>query len=59
MLAVLPVAGMALAGLAGARPWAVLLGSPGGVGLLLLGVTLDLCGVAWLRRLARRVEAVG
>jgi tight adherence protein B len=57
LLALLPVLGMVLASGAGARPWEVLLGSGGGFGLLVAGLALDALGVAWLCRMARRVEA--
>ncbi|WP_344600333.1 hypothetical protein [Sporichthya brevicatena] len=56
LLAALPLVGMALAALAGAHPWRVLLATPSGVALLTLGVGLDAAGVVWLYRLARRVE---
>lgn len=57
LLALLPVLGMVLASCAGARPWEVLLGSGAGFGLLVAGLGLDGLGVAWLCRMARRVEA--
>ena len=58
LLAALPLIGMALAASVGARPWRVLLGSPVGFGLLLLGLGLDAAGVLWLHRMARRVEVL-
>jgi tight adherence protein B len=59
LLAALPLLGMVLATLVGARPWRVLLGSAAGGGLLALGLALDAAGVAWLIRMTRRVEAIG
>ncbi|HUR75310.1 MAG TPA: type II secretion system F family protein [Sporichthya sp.] len=58
LLAALPLVGMALAASAGARPWQVLLGTPSGLALLVLGLGLDAAGVLWLQRMARRVEVL-
>ncbi len=58
LLAALPLVGMVLATAAGARPWRVLLGTPSGFGLLVVGLALDAAGVAWLYRMARRVEVL-
>lgn len=58
LLAALPLVGMGLAAAAGAQPWRVLLGTPSGFALLLLGLGLDGAGVLWLHRMARRVEVL-
>jgi tight adherence protein B len=58
LLAALPLVGMGLAAAAGAHPWRVLLGTPSGFALLLLGLGLDAAGVLWLHRMARRVEVL-
>lgn len=58
LLATLPLVGMGLAASAGARPWRVLLGTPSGFALLVLGLGLDAAGVLWLHRMARRVEVL-
>lgn len=57
LLATLPLFGLALGLAMGARPQAVLLGSPGGRLLLLAGVGLDVLGVGWTARLAARAES--
>lgn len=57
LLAGLPVLGAALGGAAGAQPWRVLLTTPAGALLLVLGLGLDLTGLAWLHAMTRRVEA--
>lgn len=53
LLAVLPLGGIALAAGLGARPVQVLLHTAVGSGALLVGVALDLLGLAWSRRIAR------
>ena len=58
MLAVLPLAGIALASGLGARPLYVLLHTPLGQGCLLVGVGLDLCGVWWTGRLVAAAGGV-
>lgn len=58
ILAALPLVGMGLAAAAGARPWRVLLATPSGFALLVLGLGLDAAGVLWLHRMARRVEVL-
>lgn len=58
LLAALPLLGMTLAASTGARPWEVLLRSPSGLALLVLGLGLDAAGVLWLHRMARRVEVL-
>lgn len=55
LLAGLPVAGVALGAALGAHPVAVLLHTPVGAGCLVLGVLLDLAGLAWTRRTAAAV----
>jgi tight adherence protein B len=58
LVAGLPIVGIAFAGLLGARPVHILLGSPVGSACLVVGVLLDLLGLRWLRwagdRVARR-----
>ena len=58
LLAVLPLAGVALAAGMGARPLHVLLHTPLGAGCLLLGCALDALGLAWTRRLVRHASGV-
>jgi tight adherence protein B len=53
LLAVLPVAGVALGAVIGVDPWRVLLRTPIGAGALLLAVGLQLGGLAWATRLAK------
>jgi tight adherence protein B len=55
LLAVLPLVGIALAAGQGAHPVDVLLGTPVGLGCLVVGLALDLLGVLWTRRLTERV----
>jgi tight adherence protein B len=55
ILALLPVVGIALGEAMGARPLNVLLGTPTGQLLLVLGVGLACAGVAWSARLTERV----
>jgi tight adherence protein B len=57
LLALLPLAGVGLAAALGARPLHVLLGTPVGGVCLVLGVGLDLTGLAWTRRIARGAGA--
>ena len=52
LLAALPLAGLALAGLLGADPAHVLLGTPAGWVCVVLGVGLDGLGLLWARRIA-------
>ena len=54
LLAGLPVLGMAMGSGVGADPWAVLTTTGTGQSLLVAGVTLELAGVAWSRRLLDR-----
>lgn len=54
MLAVLPLAGVALAAGLGARPGHVLLHTPLGIGCLVLGLALDGAGLWWTARLVAR-----
>lgn len=51
LLAVLPVAGIAMAAALGAAPGHVLLHTPIGIGCLFAGVVLDVAGVVWTNRL--------
>ena len=57
LLAVLPLAGIGLAAGLGARPGHVLLGTTAGGVCLVLGVGLDLLGLAWSRRIGRAAGA--
>ncbi len=56
LVASLPVAGIALGVLLGASPLKVLLGTRAGTLCLVVGVALDLAGLAWINRLT---EAAG
>lgn len=56
MLAGLPVLGLLLGAAMQARPLDVLLGSPSGRLLCLVGVTLDCAGVLWTQRLTSHAE---
>jgi tight adherence protein B len=58
LLAVLPLLGLAMAAALGARPVAFLLGTLPGVACLSAGVTLDIAGLWWTRRLAARAEVI-
>ncbi|GLZ52912.1 type II secretion system F family protein [Actinomycetospora sp. NBRC 106378] len=55
VLAVLPVVGLLLGQLLGARPWAVLTGTALGQGLLVVGAVLVAAGLEWSARLTARV----
>jgi tight adherence protein B len=54
VLAGLPALGLAMGSGVGADPWRVLTTTGAGQALLVAGVTLELTGVAWSRRLIRR-----
>jgi len=56
MLALLPLVGLGLGGLLGARPWQILVGTPYGLACLALGLLLDAAGVYWVERMARSAE---
>ena len=56
LLAVLPLFGLLLGSTLGAGPVRVLLGTPVGWALTVLGVGLDVVGLWWTARLARAVE---
>ena len=56
LLAGLPLLGIALAAALGASPLHVLLGTGVGRVCLVVGTALDVAGVLWTRRLARRAE---
>ncbi|HEX3827609.1 MAG TPA: hypothetical protein VHV82_10095 [Sporichthyaceae bacterium] len=58
LLGSLPLLGLLLGTAVGARPLSVLLGTPAGGGLLLVGLSLDVVGLFWLRRMVASVEAV-
>lgn len=55
VLAALPVVGLLLGQLLGARPWAVLTGSVLGQGLLVVGAVLVAVGLEWSAHLTARV----
>ncbi|MGF7234326.1 MAG: type II secretion system F family protein [Frankia sp.] len=57
MLAVLPLAGIGLAALAGGSPVHFLLRTPAGGAFALTGVGLELVGLAWHPRMAHRARA--
>lgn len=57
MLAILPVFGLLLSSTTGANPVEILLGTPYGIGCLLLGGLLAAGGLFWVERLARSAEA--
>ncbi|MFE3517674.1 type II secretion system F family protein [Streptomyces sp. NPDC059166] len=57
ILALLPVAGLALGAALGADPLAVLLHSPGGLVCLVTGVLLEGAGLFWASRIVRAGEA--
>lgn len=59
LLAGLPFFGLVLGTGLGARPWHVLLRTPGGNAALVAGLALDVAGIAWLAALARSAEAAG
>jgi tight adherence protein B len=58
LLAVLPLIGLLLAGGLGAQPHRVF-ATPVGAACLVLGIGLDLAGLAWTRRLVRRADGSG
>ncbi|WP_245679451.1 type II secretion system F family protein [Actinomadura hibisca] len=57
MLALLPLLGLGMGAALGANPVAFLLGTLPGAGCLAGGITLDLVGLWWTRRLAQAAEA--
>ncbi|MGK5556400.1 type II secretion system F family protein [Actinomadura kijaniata] len=56
MVAFLPLLGLGMAAMLGAKPLEFLLGTLPGAACLLLGVALDLAGLRWTRRLAQAAE---
>ncbi|MBA8950643.1 type II secretion system F family protein [Actinomadura namibiensis] len=56
MVAFLPLLGLGMAAMLGARPLEFLLGTLPGAACLILGVALDLAGLRWTRRLAQAAE---
>jgi tight adherence protein B len=54
VLAALPLLGLAMGTGVGADPWRVLTTTGPGRVLLVAGVLLELCGLAWSRRLVHR-----
>lgn len=59
LLAVLPILGLALGGVIGARPLAFLVGSPAGLCCLAVAAGFEAAGVGWARRIARRAALPG
>jgi tight adherence protein B len=57
LLAGLPAVGLALGAAMGAGPVTVLLHDPAGQGALLVGVLLELAGLAWTGRIVRGAGA--
>jgi tight adherence protein B len=57
VLACLPVLGLAMGAGVGADPWHVLTATVAGQVLLVVGVGLELAGVAWMARLVRRATS--
>ena len=55
LLAGLPVLGLAMGSGVGADPWAVLTTTGTGQALLVVGVVLEVAGIAWTGRLVRRI----
>ncbi|MDQ1250910.1 MAG: tight adherence protein [Actinomycetota bacterium] len=56
VLALLPLIGLVLGSGIGGSPFAWLLGTPAGWGVLIVGLTLEVVGVLWVRRLVGQVE---
>jgi tight adherence protein B len=56
LLGALPLLGLALGALMGARPWAFLAGPAPGRAVCCVGVLLDLAGLLWLHGIMRRAE---
>ncbi|MBB5433735.1 type II secretion system F family protein [Nocardiopsis composta] len=54
LLAVLPAAGLGMAGAMGGGPVAFLFATPAGLGCLAAGVALDAAGLYWVHRMVRR-----
>jgi len=59
LLAALPMGGLLLGTAIGARPFGFLFDSLPGLGCLVVAVGLDLAGLAWASRIARRAMCVG
>ncbi|MFI0412151.1 type II secretion system F family protein [Actinomadura sp. 3N508] len=57
LLAALPLLGLAMAAALGAHPLPFLVGTLPGLACLITGVTLNLTGLYWTRRLARSAES--
>jgi tight adherence protein B len=56
LLAVLPLVGVGLGAAIGARPLSVLVGTPAGHVMLVLGVLLDALGMVWTTKIIRRAQ---
>jgi tight adherence protein B len=59
LLAGLPVLGLVMGSGVGAQPWSVLTTTAAGQVALVVGVLLEVAGVAWVGRLLRRATADG
>jgi tight adherence protein B len=57
ILAVLPVAGVVLGAAFGGSPLRLLVGTPAGAALLVVGVGLEAAGLMWMQRLSERALA--
>lgn len=56
LVALLPLAVLAMASGVGGRPWSFLLGTPAGIGCLATGVALVFGGLWWIDRIAAAVQ---
>jgi hypothetical protein len=56
VLAVLPAVGVGMGLLMGADPIGFLLGTPWGLGCLIIAIALEAAGIVWMRRLVSSIE---
>lgn len=56
LVALLPVVSLTIGAGMGSDPWHFLLGTTPGLACLALGVALELCGLAWVDRIAAQVQ---